>query len=45
MTADSILNIDGQTVHVRRAGAGAPVLVLHGWGASIEAMQLIRTKP
>lgn len=41
MTADRILEIDGLAVRVRRMGAGAPVLVLHGWGASLEAMQLI----
>ncbi|MEP7367744.1 MAG: alpha/beta hydrolase [Acidobacteriota bacterium] len=41
MAADHKLNIDGIAIRIRRAGAGAPVLILHGWGASTEAMQMI----
>ena len=41
MAADQMLDIDGLAIRVRRLGTGTPVLVLHGWGASIEAMQLI----
>ena len=36
-----MLDIGGMAVRVRRVGQGPPVLVLHGWGASIEAMQAI----
>ena len=28
-------------VRYRRAGTGKPVLILHGWGASIEAVRII----
>ena len=41
MAGDFMLNIDGVAIRVRRLGTGSPVLVLHGWGASIEAMQMI----
>ena len=41
MASDLMLDIDGIALRARREGAGPPVLVLHGWGASIEAMQLI----
>ncbi len=35
------LRVAGLRVRSTRAGAGDPVLVLHGWGASIEAVQPI----
>ena len=41
MTADQQLRIGGMAARVRRVGQGSPVLVLHGWGASIEAMGMI----
>ena len=31
--------IDGLNIHFERQGGGKPVLILHGWGASIEAMR------
>lgn len=31
--------IDGLRLHFERQGSGRPVLILHGWGASIEAMR------
>ncbi len=33
--------IDGLRLHYERQGSGKPVLILHGWGASIEAMRSI----
>lgn len=33
--------IDGINVHFERVGVGKPVLILHGWGASIEAVRPI----
>ena len=33
--------IEGCKVHYERAGQGKPVLILHGWGASIEAVRPI----
>ena len=33
--------IDGTNIYYERQGAGKPVLLLHGWGASTEAMQSI----
>ena len=30
--------IDGINIHYERVGVGKPVLILHGWGASIEAV-------
>lgn len=41
MASDLMLDIGGIPIRARREGSGSPVLVLHGWGASIEAMQLI----
>lgn len=41
MHADHMLSLDGMPFRVRRAGNGPPVLVLHGWGASLDAMQMI----
>ena len=38
---DEILDIQGIATRHRRAGAGPEVLVLHGWGASIEAVATI----
>jgi pimeloyl-ACP methyl ester carboxylesterase len=35
---DQFLDIDGIRTRYRRVGDGADVLVLHGWGARIEAM-------
>ncbi len=31
---DELLQVDGQSVHVQRAGRGEPVLLLHGFGGS-----------
>ncbi len=33
--------IDGIRIHYERAGQGKPVLILHGWGASIDAVRPI----
>jgi len=33
--------IDGLCLHYERQGSGNPVLILHGWGASIEAMRSV----
>ncbi|MCE5234509.1 MAG: alpha/beta hydrolase [Clostridiaceae bacterium] len=33
------LTIDGLNLHYERQGSGKPVLILHGWGASIAAMR------
>ncbi len=33
--------IDGITIHYERVGKGSPVLILHGWGADIEAVRPI----
>ena len=41
MTAGPMLTIDGRAVRAVRTGQGAPVFVLHGWGASVEAMHTI----
>lgn len=41
MTASRMIDIDGMALRAWRTGRGSPVLVLHGWGASIEAMQPI----
>jgi pimeloyl-ACP methyl ester carboxylesterase len=38
---DQVLDINGISTRCRRAGSGPPVLVLHGWGARIEAVQPI----
>jgi pimeloyl-ACP methyl ester carboxylesterase len=38
---DQILDIQGISTRLRRVGRGPDVLVLHGWGASIEAVQSI----
>lgn len=35
------IEINGATLYYERRGAGKPVLLLHGWGASIAAMQPI----
>lgn len=35
--------LDGTGVHIVRGGAGSPVLVLHGWGASAAAVMPIVT--
>lgn len=37
----SFVEVDGLRIRVERAGAGHPVLLLHGWGASAEAMRMI----
>lgn len=34
----SYVEIDGLRIRYRTAGSGEPVLLLHGWGASIESM-------
>lgn len=33
------VNVEGQTYHVERSGSGSPVVVLHGFTGSIEAMR------
>ena len=38
---DQFTDIDGIRTRYRRVGSGAPVLVLHGWGAKIEAVDPI----
>lgn len=39
---DQVVDINGISTRYRRVGSGGPcVLVLHGWGASIETMQSI----
>jgi pimeloyl-ACP methyl ester carboxylesterase len=38
---DQILDIQGIPTRLRRVGVGPEVVVLHGWGASIEAVQSI----
>jgi len=35
---DQVLDIQGISTRCRSVGSGPPVLVLHGWGASIEAV-------
>jgi pimeloyl-ACP methyl ester carboxylesterase len=40
---DQVLDIQGIPTRHRRVGTGPEVLVLHGWGASIEAVQSIIT--
>jgi pimeloyl-ACP methyl ester carboxylesterase len=35
------LEIDGIKLRYKRAGSGAPLLLLHGWGGSIDSMRLI----
>lgn len=35
---DQVIDIDGIPTRCRTEGSGPPVLVLHGWGASIEAV-------
>lgn len=40
---DQVLDIQGITTRCRTTGQGPPVLVLHGWGASIEAVAPIVT--
>jgi pimeloyl-ACP methyl ester carboxylesterase len=39
--ADSWISLGEARVRYRRAGKGETVLILHGWGASIEAMHMI----
>lgn len=34
-------SINGLSIHYELAGKGAPVLILHGWGASVEAMRCV----
>ena len=38
---DQVIDIDGIPTRCRTVGTGPEVLVLHGWGASIEAVQSI----
>jgi pimeloyl-ACP methyl ester carboxylesterase len=38
---DQVIDIDGIATRCRSVGTGPDVLVLHGWGASIEAVQSI----
>ena len=38
---DQVIDIDGIPTRCRSVGTGPEVLVLHGWGASIEAVQSI----
>ena len=33
--------IEGINIHYERVGQGRPVLILHGWGADIEAVRPI----
>ena len=40
-TMDLFTEIDSVRVRYRDAGSGDPVLVLHGWGASIDAIQSV----
>ena len=35
------LDVDGIKVHYKVAGVGEQILLLHGWGCSIESMQLV----
>jgi pimeloyl-ACP methyl ester carboxylesterase len=35
-SSDKFIEIDGVKIRYRRAGTGDPVLLLHGWGSSIE---------
>ena len=32
------IEINGAQLHYQRQGSGKPVLLLHGWGANIQAM-------
>jgi pimeloyl-ACP methyl ester carboxylesterase len=35
------LEVDGAKLRYKMAGSGAPILLLHGWGGSIESMRVI----
>jgi pimeloyl-ACP methyl ester carboxylesterase len=35
------LEVDGTKLRYKMAGSGAPILLLHGWGGSIESMGII----
>ena len=35
------INIDGIKIHYEQHGSGEDVLVLHGWGASIQTMRSV----
>jgi pimeloyl-ACP methyl ester carboxylesterase len=41
MSAVAYLEVDGTKLRYQMAGSGAPILLLHGWGGSIESMGLI----
>jgi pimeloyl-ACP methyl ester carboxylesterase len=41
LTPSSYLNIDGINIRYKTAGVGEPVLLLHGWGGSIESMGVV----
>jgi pimeloyl-ACP methyl ester carboxylesterase len=41
MTASLYLNIDGINIRYKTAGVGEQVLLLHGWGCSIESMDVV----
>lgn len=41
MTASAYLNIDGVNIRYQTAGMGEPVLLLHGWGCSIESLGVV----
>ena len=33
-----VIEIDGMTLHYEVFGCGKPILLLHGWGGSVNAM-------
>jgi pimeloyl-ACP methyl ester carboxylesterase len=41
MSAVAYLEVDGIKLRYKLAGSGAPILLLHGWGGSIESMGLL----
>jgi pimeloyl-ACP methyl ester carboxylesterase len=41
LTPSSYLNIDGINIRYKTAGAGEQVLLLHGWGGSIESLGVV----
>jgi pimeloyl-ACP methyl ester carboxylesterase len=41
MRAVAYLEVDGIKLRYKLAGSGAPILLLHGWGGSIESMGLL----
>jgi pimeloyl-ACP methyl ester carboxylesterase len=41
MSALAYLEVDGTKLRYKMAGSGTPILLLHGWGCSIESMEMI----